>query len=336
MISRELWFAEAGRVEIRKSRLEEPAKDQVQVRTLTSGISAGTEMLAYRGMLPRDLPLDASISGLQDQKSSFPFQYGYACVGLVEKVGHDEFNGLLGRKVFAFHPHSSRFNVKAKELIRLPESISDEAGVFVANMETAVSLLIDGEIKAEETIAIFGMGIVGQLLNALLQSESWKTLYLVEQFEFRKESAQKNSSTFCLSPAPESIRASIPPDGLSLIYELSGNPEALNTAIEVAAFAGRIVVGSWYGEKQACLNLGGKFHRNRLKIISSQVSSIDPAHRREWTKQKRLQKALEYISQIKPERFITHRFELGEAEKAYQLLDKHPEQALQVVINYED
>ena len=336
MISRQLWFAEAGRVEIRESRLEDPAKDQVQVRTLISGISAGTEMLAYRGMLPRDLPLDASISGLQDQNSSFPFQYGYACVGLVEKVGHDEFSDLLGRKVFAFQPHCSRFNVKVNELICLPENISDDAGVFVANMETAVSLLIDGEIKAEETIAIFGLGVVGQLLNALLQSASWKTLYLIEQFEFRKESALKNLSTICLPPTLDSIRASTPPEGLNLIYELTGNPETLNAAIEIAAFAGRIIVGSWYGEKQANLNLGGKFHRNRLKLVSSQVSSIDPAHRREWTKKKRLQKAIEYILQIRPERFITHRFELGEAEKAYQLLDKHSEQTLQVVINYED
>jgi threonine dehydrogenase-like Zn-dependent dehydrogenase len=64
--------------------------------------------------------------------------------------------------------------------------------------------------------------------------------------------------------------------GADLTFELSGNPLALNNAIALTRFSGRIVIGSWYGEKQMDINLGGTFHRSRIKLISSQVSSISP------------------------------------------------------------
>jgi 2-desacetyl-2-hydroxyethyl bacteriochlorophyllide A dehydrogenase len=334
--TRQLWFTEIGKVEIREAELAELKEDQVQVRALASGISAGTEMLAYRGLLPKDLPLDISISTLQNQSTSYPFQYGYACVGLIEQVGHEQFSHLLGKKVFAFHPHCSHFIASPKDLILLRDDMPVEAGIFLANMETAMSLLIDGELKGDETVAIMGLGVVGQLLAALLASEPVEKLVLIDSLGSRRKFAELNAFAECLPSDQDVLKENISSEGVELIYELSGNPEALNTAIELAKFAGKIVVGSWYGNKPASLNLGGKFHRNRLKIISSQVSSIDPAHLNKWSRESRLQKALESIPLIKPERFITHQYKLDEAEKAYQLLDKNPEQALQVVFHYED
>ena len=62
--------------------LPKPADDEVMVRTLWSGISAGTEMLAYRGELDRGLPLDESI-GTLGGTFDYPFRYGYSCVGLI-------------------------------------------------------------------------------------------------------------------------------------------------------------------------------------------------------------------------------------------------------------
>jgi hypothetical protein len=67
-----------------------------------------------------------------------------------------------------------------------------------------------------------------------------------------------------------------------LAIELSGAPEALDTAIALTGFAGRIVIGSWYGQKRAALDLGGRFHRSRIRLVSSQVSTIDPALSGRW------------------------------------------------------
>ena len=66
------------------------------------------------------------------------------------------------------------------------------------------------------------------------------------------------------------------PGGADLTYELSGAPAALDQAIRITGFSGRVVIGSWYGTKRASLDLGGRFHRSRIRLISSQVSSLSP------------------------------------------------------------
>ena len=69
-------------VEIREVPAPRPAAGEVLVRTLCSGISGGTERLVYRGEVPADLPLDDTIDALGGT-FSYPFAYGYACVGEV-------------------------------------------------------------------------------------------------------------------------------------------------------------------------------------------------------------------------------------------------------------
>jgi threonine dehydrogenase-like Zn-dependent dehydrogenase len=123
--------------------------------------------------------------------------------------------------------------------------------------------------------------------------------------------------------------------GADLTYELSGNPGALNQAIAVTGFNGRIIIGSWYGTKRADLNLGGSFHRSRIRLISSQVSSIGAKWGGRWTKTRRLQVAWQMLQSVRPEPLITHHFPVEQAELAYALLDQHPEEAIQVLLTYE-
>jgi threonine dehydrogenase-like Zn-dependent dehydrogenase len=120
-----------------------------------------------------------------------------------------------------------------------------------------------------------------------------------------------------------------------LTYELSGNPAALDQAIAATGFNGRVVIGSWYGQKQAHLNLGGRFHRSRLHLISSQVSTIAPQWAGRWTKPRRLQVAWQMLQQVRPAPLITHRFPIAEAAAAYALLDRQPQEAMQVLLTYE-
>ena len=124
------------------------------------------------------------------------------------------------------------------------------------------------------------------------------------------------------------------PPGADLAFELSGVPQVLDEAIKVLGFDGRIVVGSWYGQKSAPLNLGGRFHRDRMRIISSQVSTIRPGLRGRWTKPRRLGAALKRLPEIQPERWITQRFPIERAGEAYQLIDGDPGQTIQVLLTY--
>jgi threonine dehydrogenase-like Zn-dependent dehydrogenase len=121
---------------------------------------------------------------------------------------------------------------------------------------------------------------------------------------------------------------------VDVAIEASGNPAALQACIDAAAFAGTVVVASWYGTRDASLNLGGRFHRRRTRIVSSQVSTLDPALGPRWDRARRSSLVSELLQELPLDQLITHRFPLDQAAAAYELLDRGPGDCLQVVLDY--
>jgi 2-desacetyl-2-hydroxyethyl bacteriochlorophyllide A dehydrogenase len=317
------------------------APGQVLVQTVVSAISPGTELLIYRGQAPADLPTDDTIPALSGALT-FPLKYGYAAVGRVIAVGSAAEQEWQGRLVFAFQPHASHFLSTPAELHPLPESLAPEEAVFLPNMETAVNFLMDGHPLIGERVVVFGQGVVGLLTLALLRRLPLAEVITVDGYPFRRERSRALGahSSFDANAADvlACLQASLPAEhgaaGADLCYELSGNPIALDQAIAVAGFSGRVVIGSWYGQKLAALNLGGRFHRSRIRLISSQVSTIASKHSARWNTHRRLQVAWDMLQQVRPAHLITHRFPLEQAREAYALLDQHPEEAIQVLFTY--
>jgi threonine dehydrogenase-like Zn-dependent dehydrogenase len=102
----------------------------------------------------------------------------------------------------------------------------------------------------------------------------------------------------------------------------------------LTTFSGRIIIGSWYGQKRTKIDFGGAFHRSRIKLISSQVSTISPELSGRWDKPRRFDVAWKSLERIKPEKWITQKFSLNDADKAYQLLDENPQETIQVIFDY--
>ncbi len=117
-----------------------------------------------------------------------------------------------------------------------------------------------------------------------------------------------------------------------LALEISGSPAALKLALCAMTHGGRVVVGSWFGTKPVPLELGREFHRRRLSLVSSQVSTLGPALGAAWSKARRLAVAMDWLGRLHPARLITHRFVLDQAPQAYAFLDGHADSALQVVL----
>jgi threonine dehydrogenase-like Zn-dependent dehydrogenase len=203
-------------------------------------------------------------------------------------------------------------------------------------METAINLVQDGAPIFGERVLVLGQGIVGLLTAALLNEFPLDTLVTADCYPLRCNSSPATPHLLLDPHAPgfreratEFLR-----EGADLTFELSGNPAALNDAIALTRFCGRIVIGSWYGEKQVEVDLGGAFHRSRIKLISSQVSTIAPELEGRWDKARRFEAAWKALERIKPEKWITHRFSIDRAAEAYQLLDENPEKTIQVVLTY--
>jgi 2-desacetyl-2-hydroxyethyl bacteriochlorophyllide A dehydrogenase len=343
MKRRALHFTAPYEVCVGEESLPVPEAGQVLVKTLVSAISSGTELLMYRGQAPEDIPLDETIAALRDRQS-YPFKYGYAAVGQVIELGEGVAPTWQGKIVFAFHPHESHFVSSTEDAIQIPDGLPLEEAAFLPNMETAVSFVMDGRPLIGERVAVFGQGIVGLLTTALLARMPLSKLVTIDKYALRREASLALGAHMSLDPeARETIDEMTPlPDeehsggGIDLTYELSGNPSALDQAIAVTGFDGRVIIGSWYGRKRADLNLGGRFHRSRIRLLSSQVSNVAPALTGRWSKARRLQVALEMLRDLKPSRLITHRFHISRAPEAYALIDRHPEDVIQVIFTYDD
>lgn len=332
----QLWFSGQQQVEIRTHEILVLATGEVIVEVICSAISAGTEMLVYRGQLPGDIALDASIESLQNQ--GYPLQYGYACVGTVVELGEGVDESWLGQTVFAFQPHASHFVSSIDNLIPVPADIAAEDAVFLANMETAVNLVQDGKPIIGERVLVLGQGIVGLLLSSLLAQFPLTELLIADIWASRRKIAEQfGAATFDPFVAEEcnnhQQRLS-EVQGADLIYELSGVPDVLNMAIDFSGYHSRVVIGSWYGTKAAPIYLGGAAHRNRLHITTSQVSSLSPELTGRWTKARRFDITWDMIRRINPSRFVSHRTTLEDAPIVYQQLDQQPGSLIQALFVY--
>jgi 2-desacetyl-2-hydroxyethyl bacteriochlorophyllide A dehydrogenase len=336
MIRAALFFTAPCQVEVRDEPLPDPGPDQVVVQTLLSAISPGTETMIYRGQFPTEMAVDATIPALAG-KFEYPFKYGYSVVGRVIACGAAAPRTWEGRLVFAFNPHESHFLADVQSLLPLPPDISAETAVFLPNMETALNFVMDAAPLIGEKAAIFGQGIVGLLTTALLARFPLARLVSLDRYAGRRQASLAMGASASLDPGlPDSLeQARIALAGeADLCLELSGQPAALDQAIGLTGFAGRVLIGSWYGHKRAVLNLGDRFHRSRIRLISSQVSSLAPELSGRWNKGRRFEVAWEMLRQVRPEQFITQRFPLTQAAQAYAVLDRAPQDTIQVVLTY--
>ena len=337
-----LIFTAPSQVEVRTAPLPPLQDDEVLVETICSAVSAGTEMLVYRGEFSQLHDINDTVSS----ELKYPLAYGYACVGVVRETGKKVDKSWLGKSVFAFQPHTSSFIAHPSSLIPLPHSLPPQNACFLPNMETAVNLVQDGAPILGECVMVLGQGVVGLLTASLLAEFPLENLTVVDSIELRRNAINevegdvltggavpKGQRLKVKSLSPADLRLSTF-DSFDLVYELTGSPAALNTAIEHTAFSGRIVVGSWYGQKRAEIDFGGSFHRSRIKLISSQVSTISPELSGRWDKPRRFEVAWQALERIQPRRWITHRFSLNEAARAYQLLDENPQETIQVIFEY--
>jgi 2-desacetyl-2-hydroxyethyl bacteriochlorophyllide A dehydrogenase len=337
--SKSLWFLGKQQVGFREDDVAITREDELLVEAIYSGISHGTERLIYRGEVAEGLQLDTALTHFEGQ-FPFPVKYGYANVGQIKETGTGVTQLREGDLVFAFVPHETAYVIREVEAIPLPSGLEPLCGVFIPSLETAVNAVLDSGIKLGETVVIFGQGVVGLFITQLMRRSSAGMIITVDALEPRRRLSLEFGADYAFEPAGADLARTIQEQtngiGADTIVEASGSPEALNAALDVAAFQAQILVVSWYGTKRVALNLGEGFHRKRLCIKSSQVSFIDPALSPRWNKQRRMAQVLMLLGELQRRVLLeaTRIVPFEEAAAAYTLIDAHPEEALQVVLSY--
>jgi threonine dehydrogenase-like Zn-dependent dehydrogenase len=280
--SEALWYVGPGHAEIRSEPLPEPGPDEVQVRTLYSAISRGTERLVLSGRVPES-EYERMRAPFMVGAFPFPVKYGYAAVGRVERGPAD----LAGRLVFGLHPHQDVFIVPADAVVPLPDGLPPARAVLAANMETALNAVWDAQPGPADRIAVVGAGVVGTLVAWLCGGIPGTQVCLIDVEPSRAALARSLGVDFA---APDAA-----PADCDLVVHASGTGQGLATALRLAGMEATVLEMSWYGAGDVPVALGGAFHSRRLRLISSQVGEVAPSHRSRWSRKRRLAAALDLL-----------------------------------------
>jgi len=329
VLARAVHFVAPRRVEVRDVDLPAPADGQVLVATEWSGISSGTELLAYRGEIDPDLPLDDTLGALAGT-FAYPFRYGYSAVGRVVDPAGSLREGQL---VFAFHPHQDRFVVDATEAVPVA-GIEPRVATVYPMVETALQVCLDAGARLGEVVVVVGLGTVGILVAALLGRTGTAVLGS-EPVPARRAAAD----AFGVRALPPSEVADAVADatggrGADLLVEASGNPEGLASSLGLLAHEGTALVCSWYGTRPASLPLGGAFHRRRLVLRSTQVSTIPAALSARWDRGRRAEEAWRLVRELPLHQLATHEFPFERAADAYASTDHQQDGLVHAALRY--
>ncbi len=315
MTARVLRFVAPYRVELDEVPVRAPAEDELLVRAEVSGISSGTEMLAYRGEIDPRLALDETLGALRGS-FAYPFAYGYSAVGTVEASRGTIADGSL---VFAFHPHQDLFVVREDDVVPV-DGLDARRATFLPLVETALQVCLDAGPRLGEHVAVVGLGCVGVLTAALLARTGAHVIGGEPQEARRRAAARLGIEAV----APEDLAAVLDERtegrGVPLVVEASGSPDALADSLRLLAPEGTALVCSWYGTKTAPLPLGADFHRRRLVIRSTQVSTIPSSLAGRWDRDRRRRAARALLDELALDSLPTQEFPFERAADAYAAL----------------
>ncbi len=282
---------EAQLVPVASPKITQPC--QALVRALWSGISRGTERLVFEDRVPES-EYDRMRAPFQRGDFPFPVIYGYSMVGKVE-AGPQE---LVGKTVFALHPHQTRFTIPADALTILPADLPPRRATLAANMETALNAVWDGGVGPGDRVAIVGGGILGALVAGICGRIPGAEVTLIDTDPTRASLADNMNVTF--APPGDA------PSGCDIVFHTSSSASGLDTAIRCTGFEGTVIEMSWYGTDRPAIPLGGAFHSQRLKIVCSQVGHVAQNRRSRWSYARRMAMALTLLRDDRFDAVITN------------------------------
>ncbi len=322
--------------------------DEVRIQTLYSGISAGTEMTQYRATSPYMNKLWDESRRLYLPGAGVSWDYpvrnlGYEEVGRVVEIGSAVADIPVGSHVFGTWWHRTHY-VASAEWVRprlLPQGTDPRIGIFSHIGAVGLNGVHDGRIRIGETVAVFGLGMVGQIVAQAARASGARVI-AVDLLDTRLQMARSLGAHVTLNPRrdkpAEAIKDMTGNRGADVCFEASGSTVALNEAIRSAAYSARVVaLGLFQGQAKG-LELGDEFHHNRINIVGSQISGSDPELRYRWDKMRLWQTAIrlqaEGVLNLCP--LITHTAPFERAVELFELLDQKPDEVVEAVIEFKD
>ena len=331
-------------VGIRDYPVPEVGAGEVGIRTLYSGISAGTELATYRGTNPyleKRWDPDRALFIPGATTFRYPLDvWGYSEVGVVQVLGEGVHTLEIGDVVSGIWGHRSHAAVAAERLVGhvLPVDIDPKIGTFDRVGAVALNSVLAAGPNIGETVAVFGQGVIGLLATQLLVSQGIDVL-AVDNVPARLDLAEKLGATPVSARDGDvavHLRELAGGRGPDRVIELTGAYAALHQAIRCAGIDGTVVAAGFYQGAASALALGEEFHHNRVRLVSSQIGALPSGLRDRWTRERLHETVMRLWAsgRLDPSPLISHVIPAREAAVAYQLIDQPPADLLQVLLDF--
>jgi threonine dehydrogenase-like Zn-dependent dehydrogenase len=318
----------------------------VRIRTLFSGISAGTELSQFRGTNPfMHRRWDESSRLFREGEApSWPYpvrNLGYEEVGEIVEVGSGVSDVRPGQRVFGTWNHRTHHIADAayaRDRL-LPEGADPLIGIFSHIGAVALNGVHDAQLRIGDTVAVFGLGVPGQIVAQAARASGARVIG-VDPDADRRAKAQALGAAHLLDPSSVSVAEAIKEltegKGADACIEVSGAAPALSEAIRSVAYSARVVAMGFFQGEVAGLRLGEEFHHNRVQLICSQISGVAPEASYRWSKPRLWRTAVElqHAGTLNLLPLITHRAAFAEAPELFARLDRGEPGLLQAVLEF--
>jgi len=333
-------FAHRGVVQVETTTLERSLQPtEVLIETACSLVSAGTELAALCGT--------HSKSDSKDPPAwlRFPSVPGYLACGRIVEVGADVMDPRVGQRVVAEGPgvwnsHSSHLIMEAadEKLVPIPEDVCFEEAVTTKLGSIAMTALRVLKPQLGDSIAVTGLGLVGQIAALLSLVAGAGRVVGVDPIALRRAVVSRPPGIEAIAPEDPLLAGLVDPldrlSGFDHVIEASGHPEAFLQACQMVRIRGKIAVLS-SPHRFVNIRLYDHIHSKGLEILGahgsilSQVADVnDP-----WTdgRQRRLFIQLLAEKRIDVSGLITHRTRYEQAPEMYRGLLEKPQEYLGVL-----
>lgn len=320
--------------------------NEVRIRTLFSGISAGTELSQYRGTSPfMNRQWDLANRVFRDAETpswSFPVRnLGYEEAGEIVEAGAAVTRVKVGDRVFGTWGHRTMHVMAEADAAdrQIPDGADPRIGMFSHIGAVALNGVHDARIRMGDLVVVFGLGVPGQIVLQAARA-SGATVVGVDPVASRRAMAERLGADRTLDPSAGSISDAIKGEtggrGADICIEVSGAAPALAEAMRTVAYASRVVAMGFFQGEARGLQLGDEFHHNRIELISSQISGVAPEASHRWSKLRLWQTAvrLQHEGRLNLLPLITDTVPFAEAPALFARLDQGDPAILQSVLDF--
>ena len=272
-------------------------------------------------------------------KLDTPIPLGYSLIGEVLAVGRDVSGFAPGDRVAcagAGLANHAEINAVPKNLcVRAPAGVDDEDACFVTLGAIALQGVRQAAPTLGETVVVMGLGLIGLLTVQILKANGCRVIGF-DPNAARAALAGKLGADVAVSEAlAETTLARTGGLGADAVIVTASakSSKPINQAAEISRMKGRIVVVGLVGmtidrepfyKRELELKLSMSYGPGRGDPAYESAGHDYPLPYVRWTEQRNMEAFLGLIEQgrVTPKAYVTHRFAIAEAEKAYELMEK--------------